>query len=284
MRGHGRELPAPHHRATKKRGRKGGLIISSQSSVHFSIDAEGSDVYKFTYDQLGNEIICYTLPMFTLETINMLLLMRPKKAMNLKFSALSAVTARSICAAICLLSLGGCFGNYQLVTFKPSTYISGWHQYETPRSPNNPIEEAVVQVARTQHNSEKEGSDIFFIVNDYSKVIPVQIIDVVAKSTSTHPFPEKTVTRYRIIGEKISAMSDTADEFYVDPDFERAILRAVAKTWASERVILYTYGDKTVSIMSQAVNNCTADVKVFGMTLTNQAPLAEKRVAFCFKD
>ena len=204
--------------------------------------------------------------------------------MNVKTSRSSAVTAGSIAIAICLLSLGGCFGNYQLVSFGPSTYVYGWHQYETPRSPNNPVEEAVVRVAQSHTNAEKDGSDIFFIVDDFTKEKSVQIVDVVGKSSDkTSQFPDKNVTRYRIVDDKISAMSEPETEFYVDPDFERAILRAVAKTWSPDRVVIYSYGDRSVALMSDAVNNCAADIKVYDMNLKSHVPLAQKRVSFCFK-
>ena len=203
--------------------------------------------------------------------------------MNAKKPRSSALTAGSIAAVICLLSLGGCFGDYQLVSLGPSTYVQGWHQYETPRSPNNPVEEAVVRVAQSHTNAEKNGSDIFFIVDDFSKEKSVQVVDVVEKSSDTSQFPEKNVTRYRVVDDKISAMSEPGTEFYVDADFERAILRAVAKTWASDRIVIYSFGGRSVAIMSDAVNNCTADVKVYNMDLKNSVPLAKKSVAFCFK-
>jgi hypothetical protein len=203
--------------------------------------------------------------------------------MNVKMPGSSAVAAGSIAIAICLLSLGGCFGDYKLISLGPSTYIYGWHQYETPRSPDNPVEEAVVRVAQSHTNAEKDGSDIFFIVNDYTKEKSIQVVDVVGKSSDTSQFPEKNVTRYRIVDDKISAMSEPAIEFYVDADFERAILRAVAKTWSPDRVVIYSYGDKSVAIMGDAVNNCTTNVKVYDMNLKGNVPLAQKRVAYCFK-
>jgi hypothetical protein len=195
----------------------------------------------------------------------------------------SAVTAISVAIAICLLSLGGCIGNYQLISLGSSTYVSGWHQYETPHAPNNPVEEAVVRVARSQTNAGMDGLDIFFIVNDSTKGKPVQIVDVVGKSSDTSPFPQKSVTRYRIVDDRISAMSEPAIEFYVDADFERAILRAVAMTWTPDRVLIYTYGDRSVAIVSDAANNCTANVKVKDLNMKNNIPLAQKSVAFCFK-
>ena len=195
----------------------------------------------------------------------------------------SAVTAGSIAIAICLLSLGGCIGNYQLISLGSSTYVSGWHQYETPRSPSNAVEEAVVLVAQSHTNTEKDGSDIFFIVDDFTKGKSVQIVDVVGKSSDMSEFPQKNVTRYRIIDNKISAMSEPAIEFYLDAEFERAILRAVAMTWSPDRVLIYTYGDRSVAISSEAINNCTANVKVKDINLKNGVPLAQKKVAFCFK-
>jgi hypothetical protein len=203
--------------------------------------------------------------------------------MNVKMPGSTTATAGCIAIAICLLSLGGCFGDYKLVSLEPSTYVSGWHQYEIPRPPNNPVEVAVVRVAQSHTNAEKDGSDLFFIVNDYTKEKSVQIVDVVGKSSDTSPFPERNVTRYRVIDNRISAMSEPASEFYVNADFERAILKAVAKTWSPDRVVMYSYGDRSVAIMSDAVNNCTADVKVYDMSLKGNAPLAQKRVAFCFK-
>jgi hypothetical protein len=35
--------------------------------------------------------------------------------------------------------------------------------------------------------------------------------------------------------------------------------------------------------MGDAVNNCTTNVKVYDMNLKGNVPLAQKRVAYCFK-
>jgi hypothetical protein len=202
--------------------------------------------------------------------------------MNGKLSMLWPVTARTIGTALCLLSLGGCFGGYQLVAFNAATTISGWHQYVTPRAPLNPVEKNVIEVARTKEDKNGEEQDIFFIINDNSKEKMVQVVDVVSKTESKDPFPERTVIRYRIIDGMVAAMSDPSEEFYVNADLERAVFRAIAITWSSDRVLIYNDGLRSMSIVSHAVNKCTTDVKIYTGGVVGGVPIAEKRVAFCF--
>lgn len=190
--------------------------------------------------------------------------------------------ARAVAACIALVVLSGCFGGYQLVSVGSAENVSGWHQYVTPRPPVNQIENSVIQVARTGKNEKTSDFEILFIINDRSKAAPVQVVDVVSISVSDEQFPEKTVTRYRILDGKIAAMSDPVTEFYVNANFERAILRAIALTWASDRVLIYDDGVRSLSIVSYAINKCTADVRIYKEGSTGGIPLAEKRVAFCF--
>jgi len=192
------------------------------------------------------------------------------------------VTARTVGVALCLLSLGGCFGGYQLVAVGSPSTISGWHQYITPRGPVSPVEDAVLDVARTGVTKNVEEQTIFFIINDHSKEKPVQVVDVVSKTESKEPFPERTVTRYRILDGMIAAMSDPVEEFYVNADLERAILSAIARTWASDRVLIYNDGPRSMSIVSYAIGKCAADVKIYADGTVGGKPIAEKRVAFCF--
>jgi hypothetical protein len=80
----------------------------------------------------------------------------------------------------------------------------------------------------------------------------------------------------------IAAMSDPVEEFYVNANMERAILRAIARTWASDRVLIYNDGPRSMSIVSHAISKCTADVKIYTGGTVGGRPIAEKRVAFCF--
>ena len=75
-------------------------------------------------------------------------------------------TARNVMFAFYLTALCGCFGDYQLVAFGPQSYVTGWHQYVSPRPPASPIEETVVQVARTHQDRETADTDILFVIND----------------------------------------------------------------------------------------------------------------------
>ena len=115
-----------------------------------------------------------------------------------------------------------------------------------------------------------------------SKEKSVQIVDVVSKTESTKQFPERTVTRYRIVDGLIVAMSDPSEEFYVNADLERAIFRAIARTWAADRVLIYNDGRRSMSIVSHAINKCTADIKIYADGKIGVQPTVEKRVAFCF--
>lgn len=191
-------------------------------------------------------------------------------------------TTRNIMVSLCLSTLCGCFGDYQLVTFGPASYVTGWHQYVSPRPPLSPIEETVVQVARTHQDKETADTDILFVITDKTKEKSVQIVDVVSKTESKKQFPERTVTRYRIVEGMIVAMSDPSEEFYVNADLERAIFRAIAKTWATDRVLIYSDGSRTMSIVSYAINKCTTDIKIYSDGIVGGLPIAEKRVAFCF--
>jgi hypothetical protein len=178
--------------------------------------------------------------------------------------------------------LAGCFGEYQLVAFGQASYVNGWHQYEKPRPPLNEAEEAVITVARTKKKADYADSEILFVVTDYTKEKPVHVVDIVGKPLSNTAYPERLVSRYRISDGLIIAMSDPAYEFYVDADLERAILRAIARTWAADRVIIYNNGTSSVAIASHAINRCTADIKLFNGGASSGTALAEKRVAFCF--
>jgi hypothetical protein len=80
----------------------------------------------------------------------------------------------------------------------------------------------------------------------------------------------------------ITAMSDPTDEFYVNADLERAILRAIALTWAADRVLIYNNGTRSMSIVSYAIDKCTSDVKIYNEGAMTGVPIASKRVAFCF--
>jgi len=202
--------------------------------------------------------------------------------MHCNFSSRWVIVARTFMVVLCLLSLGGCFGGYQLVVSSSAATISGWHQYVTPRAPSSLVETTVIEVARTKKDKSVEDLDVFFIVNDNSKEKPIQVVDVVSRTESKDPFPEKNVIRYRILDGMISAMSDPEFEFYVDANMERAILRAVALTWASDRVLIYNDGSRALSIVSQAVNKCTTDIKVYKGGTVGGRPSAEKRVSFCF--
>ena len=194
-----------------------------------------------------------------------------------------AQSARFFVLALCLAtSISGCFGDFQLVSYGPSRYIYGWHQYVNPRPPENQIETDVIKVAQTQKNINNTDPEILFIVNDFTRETAVQIVDVVEKTVSKNPYPVRTVSRYRILNGQIIAMSDPSEEFYGDAELERAILRAIAKTWAPDRVVIYNNGVSTVSITSHGVNACTADVKIYTGEKTFGKPAAEKRVSFCF--
>lgn len=202
--------------------------------------------------------------------------------MKYKTSKFWISIVRIVSATLTIFMLSGCFGGYQLVTFGPSAHVSGWHQYATPRPPISPLENSVIQVAKTKKNIVTADSEILFIINDTAKAKPVQVIDVVRASESKESFPERLVSRYRILDGKIAAMSDPVSEFYVDADFERAIFLAISKTWSADRVLIYNYGAKSVAILSSAVNKCTTDIKVYTDGAIGGIPIAEKRVAFCF--
>jgi hypothetical protein len=200
-----------------------------------------------------------------------------------KLNVFLVLIIRTATVVLCLSALNGCFGDYKLIVVADQTSITGWHQYVTPRPPQNPIEKIVVRVAQTRENEATADLDILFIVTDFTKKIPVQLVDVVIKTSSEEPFPERKVTRYRIIDGKVAAMSDPSVEFYVDANLERAILRAVAKTFSPERVLIYNDGTRTLTITSHSINKCTAEIKIYNKEgLGDSALLAEKNVAFCF--
>jgi len=202
--------------------------------------------------------------------------------MNYEPSLLRVLTVRTVTAFLCLITLNGCFGGYQLVASGSSASATGWHQYVTPRPPANPTENTVVQVARTKQNVKTADSEILFIVNDSTKVKPVQVVDVVSTTESEDQFPERTVTRYRIFEGMIAAMSDSSSEFYVNADFERAILRAISISKGADHVLMYNDGTRAMSIVAYLINQCTADVKVYKDGEVGGVPKAAKRVVFCF--
>jgi hypothetical protein len=202
--------------------------------------------------------------------------------MNYKPALLWVLTVRTVTLVFCLATLNGCFGG---VPFGPAANEAKWHQYVTPRPPENPIENTVVQVAKTKKDIKTADSEILFIVNDSSKAKPVQLVDVVSNTESEDQFPERTVTRYRIIDGMIAAMSDPTTEFYVNADLERAILRAISISKASDRVVIYNDGTRSMPIVAYSVDQCTADVKIYEDASTGgvgRIPKAEKRVVFCF--
>jgi alpha-D-ribose 1-methylphosphonate 5-triphosphate diphosphatase PhnM len=185
--------------------------------------------------------------------------------------------------ALCgLFVLGGCSGDLRLVAFKQSEFAEGWHQYITPRQPKDAVEEAVLAVAESHKSQEVGDQEVHFIVTDYTKKQPVQCVVVVSKSPDKNLFTHKAVTRYRIFEGKIAAMSDSEEEFFIDAEMERAVLRAVAKTWTPDRVLVYNDGTRELTMASHALSNCSAAVSIFKGEAVGGKPLAEKTVQFCF--
>jgi hypothetical protein len=205
-----------------------------------------------------------------------------EKIMNCKRALIWKIAARTVTATLCLTILSGCSGGFKLVSFGADSEVSGWHQYDTLRSPLDQVEETVIEVAETRENAKTDESEIIFIFSDLSKAKPVQVVDVVGNTKSKDQFPLRTVTRYRILDGLISAMSEPVYEFYVNADLERAILRAIAVTWSPDRLIIYNDGTRSMSIVSYAVNKCTTDIKIYEAGVVAGKPLAQKRVAFCF--
>jgi hypothetical protein len=202
--------------------------------------------------------------------------------MNSRLILLWKIAIQSVLAAFFLIFLSSCSGGFKLVSFGADSEISGWHQYDTLRSPLDPLEETVIEVAETRENAKTDDSEIIFIFSDLSKAKPVQVVDVVGNKKSKDQFPLRTVTRYRILDGLISAMSEPAYEFYVNADLERAILRAIAASWSPDRLIIYNDGTRSMTIVSYAVNKCTTDIKIYEAGVVAGKPLAQKRVAFCF--
>jgi hypothetical protein len=191
--------------------------------------------------------------------------------------------ARSVLLALCTLCLlGGCAGDLNLVAFRQNDFAEGWHQYVTPRQPKNAVEEAVLAVAASRKSQEVGDKEVHFIVNDYTKNQPVQCVAVVSKSADRSFNADQVVTHYRIVNGQIAAMSDTESEFFVDAEMERAVLRAVAKTYTPDRVLVYNDGNQEYSMASHSLGNCSASVRIYKGEAMGGQPLAEKTVHYCF--
>lgn len=175
------------------------------------------------------------------------------------------------------LSLDGC--GIQLVTREPE-YSKGWHQYVTPRAPKNAVEEGVLKVAATRKDREVAGQEIHFIVTDTTRAVPVQCVVVVGKSPGARGPNDRKVTRYRVYQGQISAMSDTMQEFFLDPEMERAILRAASDTWAENLLRPYQNGEYTLATYSRT--NCSVMVRIYKGNSASEHPIAEKTVYLCF--
>ncbi|MBJ6726830.1 hypothetical protein [Geomesophilobacter sediminis] len=179
-------------------------------------------------------------------------------------------------------SLPGCIGNFQLISTRQGATTAGWHQYVTPRPPKNPVEDAVLEVAGTRKSIEIGNQEILYIYTDTTKRDPVDCIEVVEKSTGNVETSQRKVTHYRVYKGQIAAMSDPANEFFVDANMEQAIMRAVAQTWAPNRVLFYQDGDKSYAISSNGVGQCSAEVSIYNGDKVGKVLIGVKTVNFCF--
>lgn len=191
-------------------------------------------------------------------------------------------TMRNVMVTFCLAVISGCFGGYRLLSIGPSGHVEGWHQYAKPRPPNGPIENLVVEVAKTLKAGETDDVDVWYLLTDETNGKPVQVVDVVEKTDNSDDYPERTVTRYRVAAGMIVAMSDPANEFYENIEFERAIFKSINMAKSVDRVMIYNDGTKAVSIISHLINMCTAEIKVYKSGVVGGKPVAEKTVVFCF--
>jgi hypothetical protein len=167
----------------------------------------------------------------------------------------------------------------QLVTRDPE-YSKGWHQYVTPRAPKNAVEEGVLEVAATGKDRVVAGQEINFIFTDDTRTVPVQSVVVVGKTPGERGPNDRKVTRYRVYQGQISAMSDTMQEFFLDSDMERAILRAAADTWSENQSRPYQNGEYSLATFSRT--NCSVRVRIYKGSSASGRPIAENTVYLCF--
>lgn len=197
----------------------------------------------------------------------------------------SWVTITGRGAAFCIATTGlmACMGEYKLFSVGRTSAPVGWHEYVTPRVADTPIEKAVLEVAVTGKSTQLPGYDIFFILTDSSRNKPVQCVNVVAQTVSKDPYAGRSVTRYRVIDGMISAMSKTTNEFFIDADLERAVMRAAAKRLSPDPVVIYTKGNTTMAIAAHSIDPCNADVRIYKGESLGGAPIASKRISGCFE-
>lgn len=189
-----------------------------------------------------------------------------------------------VTGAMLMLSgmLAGCAGP---AGYTRSGDAPKWHQYQTPRVASGEVEEAVLRVAASGQSREVGDLEIHYIVTDNSRVQGVRWIVAVSKRVEEEPYAARLVVHYRVVNGKIAAMSDPSEEFFVDADMERAVLRAVERITSSDKVLIYFNGEKEFALSGQNVSRCAARVKVFqgGVHVGGAGNVvAEKTVAYCF--
>jgi len=179
---------------------------------------------------------------------------------------------------LCLFSLSGCSGNFQLVKHGDNVVKAGWHEF-IPYEPENAIERAVIETATTGVKSDIDDCEVYLIYQEMN----ARYVEVVGKIGDSDPWSvARPITRYRVLGEKIAGNTDMTYEIFPNTDFEKTVVDVAFKANSPDPVVLYLHNEHPMTMSSKPMGNCAAEVSIFSGLTPGKAPIAKKIIRFCF--
>ena len=185
---------------------------------------------------------------------------------------------------VAIVFLSGCSELKSMYLAVPSGIE--WTFYTPPRPPKDLAEEVVVNCARARTSIPFNSStaEHIFSTYDHSHTYLYSYVDLVSnKKQGDSLFSPRLVTRYQVVGDKISASTGTSEEIFPSVDFEQSVVKNAGMAKSPARVLLYMNGEDSFTLRSEIVNQCLVVVKIFGFAKNGGAGelIAEKYVNFC---
>jgi hypothetical protein len=162
--------------------------------------------------------------------------------------------------------LAGCCGDYQLIAFrKPLDEFSGdlnWKKERELRSPQNELEESVVQVA-TNHQVQGNGKTMIVYVTHEGNDSLIAAVENI--SESTYRYEPKRVVRYIVQSGRIRATMGPSIEPFPDVSFERSVLFATHKAIAEGgwSVVPILNWIEPVTLKGIVLGRCHVELRIF---------------------
>lgn len=187
-----------------------------------------------------------------------------------------ALVAQTVVVVLCALALAGCSVNVASIKAQSQ---NDWDIHPQPQPPENEVEQAVVVAAQTRRDVPVESSDCVYIFEDRV----AQYVDVVERTSDADPFVPRGVTRYRVVGDKIAAHTETSMEVFPSVDFERTALRSASMAGGTDSVILYDSDVCPSVLASRRLGRCAAEVRIFKKDESGGTPVAKKIINLCYR-